>query len=87
MRAEFKRMGDKTNRGMILLPINPDYLLDTDIRSGNKIYVGYGKDMIVISKNVDVISTIAEKNAALIIDKKKIRTRKDVERKVNITLL
>lgn len=87
MRTEFKRLGDTTSRGMILLPINPDYLLDTNMKSGNEIYVGYGKDMIVISKSVDVMNMIAGKNAALLIDKKRIRREKEVDKKVNITLL
>jgi hypothetical protein len=73
MKAELKKIGDVTSRGVILLPLNPDYVFETNVAPGDDIYIGYGKSFIVISKDIDTINMMAEKNQALIIDKAKRR--------------
>lgn len=78
MKAEMKIMGDITSRGTILLPINPDFLDETTIKSGNDIYVVYDQDMIIVSKKIDIVNMITEKNRILIVDKMKKREMKEV---------
>lgn len=73
MKAELKKMGDVNSRGIISLSLDPDYLFDTNINPGDDVFLAYGNDMVVISKNIDTINMIAEKNQLLIIDKAKRR--------------
>jgi len=68
MNVELKRVGDVTVRGVVNVPLKPDYLFDTDVGPGDDIYVVYGKEMIVLCKKLNVINKLAERDHAIFID-------------------
>lgn len=68
MKVEVKKFGSPTTRNTVLVPLKPDYILDTDVEFGDDIYIAYGKKMIVICKDLNVVNKLAEKDLAIIID-------------------
>lgn len=68
MNVEKKRVGEVNSRGIVNLPLKPDYLIGTDVTPGDDIYIAYGKEMIVMCKNLNVINKLAERDHAVIID-------------------
>lgn len=73
MKVELKRIGDVTVRNVVNVALRPDYLFDTDVTPGDDIYVIYGKKMIVMCKDLDIVNKLAEKDFVIIIDKSKRR--------------
>lgn len=68
MNVEKKRVGEVNSRGIVNVPLKPDYLFGTDVVPGDDIYIAYGKEMIVMCKNLNVINKLAERDHAVIID-------------------
>lgn len=68
MNVERKRVGEVNSRGIVNLPLKPDYLLGTDVTPGDDIFIVYGKEMIVLCKKLNVINKLAERDHAIFID-------------------
>lgn len=73
MKVELKRVGDVTVRNVVNVALKPDYLFGTNFEPGNDVYIVYGKEMIVLCKDLDIVNKLAEKDFVIIIDKSKRR--------------